>query len=64
MNTPPKYSLKIQRNWIFALTDLHNFIKDHLLENTNYFEAENDDVIIQSGGSNNLPFDNMLVIFI
>ena len=49
---------------IFALTGLHNFIKDHLSKNTNYFEAKNEDAIIQFGGSNNLSLGNSLVIFI
>ncbi len=64
MSTPSEYSLKTQINLIFALTGLHNFIKDHLLKDTDYFEAENDHAIIQFGGSNNLPLGNSLVISI
>ena len=61
MNTLPEYSLKIQINLIFVLTDLYNFINDHPSENTDYFEAENEDAIIQSSGSDNLPLGNFLV---
>ena len=61
MNTPPEYSLKTQINLIFALTGLHNFIKDHSSEDTDYFETENEDAIIQSGGSDNLSLGNSLV---
>lgn len=61
MNTLSKYSLKTQINLIFALTSLHNFIKNYLLEDTNYFEAENKDAIIQSSRSNNLFLGNSLV---
>ena len=46
MNTPLKYSLKTQINLIFALTSLHNFIKNYLSKNTNYFEAKNENAII------------------
>lgn len=37
INTPPKYSLKIQINLIFVLTGLYNFIKDYLLQNIDDF---------------------------
>ena len=29
-----------QINFIFALTALHNFIKDHFLQNINFFEGD------------------------
>lgn len=63
MNTPPEYSLKTQINLIFALTGLHNFIKDHPSQDIDYFEVENEDPIVQSGGSDNLLLDNFLVTF-
>ena len=61
MNTPPEYSLKTQINLIFALTGLHNFIKDHPSQDIDYFEVENEDPIVQSGGSDNLLLGNSLV---
>lgn len=61
MKTPPEYSLNIQINLIFILTSLHNFIKDHPLQDIDYFEVENKDPIIQSGVSDNLPLGNSLV---
>lgn len=63
INTPSKYSLKTQINLIFILTSLYNFIKDHLLQNIDYFKVENNNPIIQSGKSDNLLLDNSLVIF-
>ena len=63
MNILPEYSLKTQINLIFALTDFHNFIKDHPLKNINYFEIENEDAIIQSSGSDNLSLGNSLITF-
>ena len=61
MNILLEYNLKIQINLIFTLTNLYNFIKDHCLENTNYFETENDDTIIQSKGTDNLSLGNFLI---
>lgn len=61
MNTLPKYSLRTQINLIFALTSLHNFIKDHPLQDIDYFEVENNDSIIPSSGSDNLPLGSFLV---
>ena len=65
INTPPEYSLKTQINLIFALTGLHNFIKDHPSQRYfNYFEAENNDSIISYHLTSmiNLPLGNSLVI--
>ncbi len=61
MNTPPEYSIKTKINLIFALTSLHSFIKDHPSQDIDYFEAENEDSIVQSGRSDNLPLGNSLV---
>ncbi len=63
INTPPEYSLKTQINLIFALTGLHNFTKDHPSQDIDYFEAENEDSIVQSGRSDNLPLGNSFVTF-
>lgn len=46
---------------IFALTSLHNFIKNHPLQDIDYFEVKNEDPIVQSGESDNLVLDNSLV---
>lgn len=46
MNTPPEYNLKTQINWIFTLTGLYNFIKDHPFKDIDYVEAENNNIII------------------
>lgn len=64
MNTPLEYSLKIRINLIFALIDLHYFIKDYPLQNIDCFEVENKNSIVQSGGSDNLLLGNSLVISI
>ncbi len=61
MNIRLEYSLKTQINLIFALTSLHNFINNHPSKNTDYFEVENNDTIIQSGKFDNLPLDISLV---
>lgn len=45
MNSLSEYSLKTQINLIFVLTGLYNFIKDHPLEDTDFFEAESEDTI-------------------
>lgn len=49
---------------IYVLTCLYNFIKDHLLQNVNYFEAKNCNFIIPFDRSYNLLLDNYLVISI
>lgn len=64
MNTLLEYSSKTQINLIFALTSLHNFIKDHLLQDINYFKADIDNFIILSNKFDNLLLSSSLVISI
>lgn len=63
INSLSEYNLKTQINLIFTLTCLHNFIKHHLSQDINYFKDKNKNLVLQSGGSNNLLFCNFLVTF-
>lgn len=58
INTLTNYSLKTLINLIFALSSLHNFIKDHFLQDIDYFKDKNEDLVVPSGSSDNLLFDN------
>lgn len=43
LDTAPEYDMKTQVHLVFAMTALHNYIKDHATKEIEYFEEEIDE---------------------
>lgn len=60
LNTAPEYDITTQVHLVFAMTTLHNYIKDHAIEKIDYFKEKIDEEMIPVFISNNISLGTSL----